>query len=297
MRLFSGKGVFDKNLVNVHNADKKRTYYSAIIKGATIARGDGMARKIVFTGGKGGVGKTTVCANFAASLAKKGARVLIVDADFGLNNIDVVCGVENLASYDVIDVIEGRCRAKQALVKHPDFPTLYILPSNRSLPERYVSPQALKVVLDGLEPSFDYLFIDSPDGVEEGFHRAAACAEEAMVVTTPHVTALRDADKAIALLKSYQLQSICLIVNRVRGDRVLSGDCLSPKEISSLLSLPLFGVVPEEGRLETEEFDGGGKPFATLTYNLRTGKRRLYDTTKKYVGFFGSIRRMIRKNI
>ncbi|MBQ9118258.1 MAG: septum site-determining protein MinD [Clostridia bacterium] len=256
-----------------------------------------MARKIVFTGGKGGVGKTTVCANVAASLAKKGARVLVCDADFGLNNVDVVCGVESKAAYDVVDVIEGRCRAKQALVRHPDFPTLYILPSNRSSPERYVSPQALKVVLDGLESGFDFVFIDSPDGLEEGFHRACVCADEAIVVTTPHITALRDADKAVALLKSYALKSIVLAVNRVRGDWVLSGECLTPEEIGKLLSLPLIGVIPDEDRLAIGEFYGGGKPFGLLASNLYSNKKRLYDPTKKYQGFFGAVRRLIRKSI
>ena len=256
-----------------------------------------MARTIVLTGGKGGVGKTTVCANLGASLAKKGARVLICDADFGLNNIDVVCGVEDQSNYDVVDVIEGRCRAKQALIRHPDFPMLYILPSNRSVPERYVSPQALKAVLDGIEGSFDFLLIDSPDGVEEGFHRACACASEALVVTTPHITALRDADKAVALLRSYQLQEAGVVVNRVRGDRLLSGECLSPQEVAQLLSLPLIGVVPERDSLEVGEFFGGGKPFQMLAHNLISKKKRIFDATKPYTGFFGAVKRMVRKNL
>lgn len=256
-----------------------------------------MARKIVFTGGKGGVGKTTVCANLGATLAKKGQRVLICDADFGLNNVDVVCGVEGQSTYDVVDVIEGRCRAKQALIRHPDFPTLYILSSNRSAPERYVSPQALKAVLDGIEGSFDFLLIDSPDGVEEGFHRACACASEALVVTTPHITSLRDADKAIALLKSYELQGVGLIVNRVRGDKLLSGESLTPEEVSELLSLPLIGVVPERDSLEFGSFFGGGKPFQLLAHNLFFKKKKILDATKPYAGFFGAIRRSLRKNL
>lgn len=256
-----------------------------------------MARKIVLTGGKGGAGKTTVCANLAASLAKKGERVLVCDADFGLNNVDLVCGLERRATYDIVDVVEGRCRAKQALIRHPDFPTLYLLPSHHSAPERYLSPQTLKVVLDALEGGFDYLLIDSPDGLEEGFHRAIVPAEEAIVVTTPHVTSLRDADKAIALLKSYQLKGVFLLINKVRGDRLLTGECLSPQEIGNLLSLPLIGVIPEEDRLETGEFDGGGKPFQVLANNLRFGKNRLYDTTKKYRGFWGFFKRIMRKSL
>ena len=251
----------------------------------------------MFTGGKGGTGKTTVCSFLAANLAAKGARVLICDADFGLNNVDVVCGVERQISHDIVDVIEGRCRAKQALVRHPDFPTLYILPSNRTVAERYVSPQTLKVVLDRIEGNFDFLFIDSPDGVEEGFHRACACASEALVVTTPHITALRDADKAISLLKSYAFSSVSLIVNRVRGDRVAAGESLSPEEITQLLSLPLIGVIPEEERLERGVLDAGGKPFDWLASNLLTEKKRIYDTTKKYMGLIGGLRRIIRKSL
>lgn len=256
-----------------------------------------MARKIVLTGGKGGVGKTTVAANLGASLTRKGARVLICDADFGLNNVDVVCGIEDLSTYDLVDVIEGRCRAKQALVRHPEFCNLYVLPSNRSMPERYVSPQALKVVLDGLADGFDYVLIDSPDGLEEGFHRAASCAEEALVVTTPHLTALRDADKATALLRSYGFKAINLVVNRVRGDRILTGECLSPKEIATLLNLPLIGVLPESDRLEVGAFTGGGVPFKALANNVAGGKLRMIDPTRQYTGVWGGVKRILRKSL
>ncbi|MDE6677321.1 MAG: P-loop NTPase, partial [Clostridia bacterium] len=158
-----------------------------------------MARKIVITSGKGGVGKTTVCCNLAVQLAKAGNRVIICDLDFGLNNVDVVLGTENLAIYDVLDAVEGRCRPRQALVRHPRYPTLYSLASNR-VSERYVSPQAVRLVLDSLAPQFDYIFIDSPAGIEDGFHRAASCAEEALLVTTPHISAMRDADRVSGIL-------------------------------------------------------------------------------------------------
>ncbi len=164
--------------------------------------GEAMARKIVITSGKGGVGKTTVCCNLAVQLAKTGSRVIVCDLDFGLNNVDVVFGTENLAIYDVLDAVEGRCRPRQALVRHPRYPTLYCLASNR-VSERYVSPQAIRLVLDALAPQFDYIFIDSPAGIEDGFHRAASCAEEALLVTTPHISAMRDADRVSGILKSY----------------------------------------------------------------------------------------------
>ena len=256
-----------------------------------------MARKIVVTSGKGGVGITTVAANLAAQLALKGARVVLCDADFGLNNADVALAVENAVIYDLVDVIEGRCRAKQALVKHPEFPNLYVLSSAHSAPERYISPQALKVVLDPLSPNFDFIFIDCPAGIDDGFHRAVATADEAIVVTTPHISSLRDADKIITMLKSYRLAELSVAVNMLRGDLLLSGDCLSPKEIAELLKTPLLGVLPEEYRIYSGDLTEVHPAFKILANNLLTGKRKLYDTTKKYSGLFGNIRRVLKRSL
>ena len=256
-----------------------------------------MARKIVITSGKGGVGKTTVAACLSAQLARRGQRVVLCDADFGLNNVDVVTGVENLVTYDVVDVIEGRCRAKQALVRHPDFGNLYILTSSHSAPERYVSPQSLKLVLDALSPQFDFVIIDCPAGIDEGFHRAVASANEAIVVTTPHVSALRDADKVITLLKSYHLSELSLVVNKVRGDLLLTGESLSPQEIEKLLKLPVLGVLPEEYGVYGGAFADLHPAFKTLSSNLMTGKRKLYDPTRKYTGVFGNLRRILKRNL
>lgn len=256
-----------------------------------------MARKIVVTSGKGGVGKTTVSVRIAAQLAKKGQRVLICDADFGLNNVDVATGLENCVTYDVIDVIEGRCRAKQALVRHPKYVNLYVLTSGRSTPERYVSPQAVKVVLDGLAPQFDFIFIDCPAGIDEGFHRAVASADEAIVVTTPRLTALRDADRVITLLKSYQLQTLSLIVNRTRGELLATGDCLSPTEIAELLKLPLIGVIPEEYEIGENDLTEIHTAFRLTAHTLLTGKKKLYDVTKKYSGLWGNLRRVLKRSL
>ncbi|MBQ7924342.1 MAG: septum site-determining protein MinD [Clostridia bacterium] len=256
-----------------------------------------MARKIVVTSGKGGVGKTTVAASLSAYLARKGQRVVLCDADLGLNNIDVATGVESLITYDIVDVIEGRCRAVQALVQHPDFPNLYVLTSSHSAPERYVSPQAFKLVLDTLAPKFDFIFIDCPAGIEDGFHRAVASANEAMVITTPQVSAIRDADKVITLLKSYDFSAISLLVNRVRGDLLFSGDCLMPQEIEKLLKTPLIGVIPEEYSVATGALSDIHTAVKTVGNNLLTGKKKLYDTTRKYAGFFGGLRRMLKRNL
>ncbi len=256
-----------------------------------------MARKIVVTSGKGGVGKTTVAVNLAARLAQKGQRVILCDADFGLNNVDVCAGVEHLVSYDIVDVIEGRCRAKQALVKHPIYPNLFILTSSHSAPERYVSPQAVKVVLENLAPQFDFIFIDCPAGLDEGFHRAVGTADEAIVVTTPHISALRDADKTITVLKSYQLNALSVVVNKVRGDLLTSGECLSPKEIEELLKTPISGLLPEEYGIYGGNLTEIHPAFKTLANNFLTGKRKLYDVTRKYSGFWGNVRRVLRKKL
>ena len=256
-----------------------------------------MARKIVVTSGKGGVGKTTVAVNLAARLAQKGQRVVLCDADFGLNNVDVAAGVEHLVSYDVVDVIEGRCRAKQALVKHPLYGNLYILTSSHSAPERYVSPQALKVVLESLSAQFDFILIDCPAGIDDGFHRAVATADEAIVVTTPHISALRDADKVITVLKSYHLKELSVVLNKVRGDLLLSGDCLSPDDVSSLLKTPIMALLPEEYGIYEGDISEIHPSFRTLANNLLTGRKRLYDVTKKYSGLWGNLRRVLKKTL
>jgi septum site-determining protein MinD len=263
---------------------------------AKIVRSVFMARRIVVTSGKGGVGKTTLAVCLGAQLALKGWRVVLCDGDFGLNNVDVLAGVDELAIYDVVDVIEGRCRAKQALVRHPKYPNLHILAARTATSERYISPQALKIVLDGLSPAFDFILIDCPTGLDEGFHRAVGTADEAIVVTTPHLIALRDADKTVTLLKSYRLQGVSLVVNRVRGDLLAAGECLTPTEIATLLNLPLAGVIPETDgeRLCLASPHPAFKRTACL---LATGKGKPYDVTRKYKGLFGNIRRALKRRL
>lgn len=256
-----------------------------------------MARKIVITSGKGGVGKTTVAVGLAARLAQKGHRVILCDADFGLNNADLCAGVESLVTYDLVDVIEGRCRAKQALVKHPQYPNLYLLTSSHSAPERYISPQAVKLVLENLSPQFDFILIDSPAGIDDGFHRAVATAEEAIVVTTPQASALRDADKAVTVLKSYHLDGISVVLNRVRGELVMAGECLSPCEVEELLKTPVCGVLPEEYGIYRGDFTQIHPAFRLLANNLLTGRTKLYDVTKKYSGLFGNIRCVLKRRL
>ena len=255
-----------------------------------------MARKIVITSGKGGVGKTTVTANLGVQLAKRGYRVIVCDLDFGLNNVDVVLGTENLALYDIVDAVEGRCRPKQALIRHPRYPSLYSLASNR-ISDRYVSPQAVRLILDSLSPQFDFILIDSPAGIDEGFHRAVCCAEEALLVTTPHISAMRDADKVAGMLKSYRLLNVSLIVNLVRGDMLKRGEVLSPEAISEELRLPLAAVIPEEDRIFLDNVAEKSRAFKWLAAHCALGKGKLYDPQKKYGGLVGAIRRSLKRNL
>ncbi len=223
-----------------------------------------MARKIVVTSGKGGVGKTTVCCNLGVQLARRGLRVAVCDLDFGLNNVDVVFGVENAAVYDVSDAVEGRCRPRQTLVRHPRYPTLFCLASNR-VSERYISPQAVRLVLESVAPQFDFILIDSPAGIEEGFHRAAACAEEALLVTTPHISAMRDADRVSGILKSYRFRDVGLVVNLVKRDMARRGEILSPEEISAALRLPVRAVIPEDDKFFLDNVSERSRAFRLLS--------------------------------
>ena len=184
-------------------------------------------------------------------------------------------------------------------MQHPEYPNLFILASNHTDPNKYISPQAVRLILDNLAPRFDYILIDSPAGIEAGFHRAASSAEEALVVTTPHISALRDADKAIAVLKSYCLKKIDLIINMVRGDMIVDGEILSPREISDILKIPLIGIVPQEDGVFLGERGrtGAQKAFKLLAENVAKGTRKIYNVTCKYNGFFGSIRRSLKKSL
>ena len=261
-----------------------------------------MARKIVITSGKGGVGKTTVTANLGIFLATFGARVVMVDVDFGLNNLDVVMGLENRIVYDVADVLSGRCRSKQALVQDKGRKNLFILPSGGLSATNSVSGAQLKLVIEDLAPLFDYVLIDCPAGLDMGFHRAVAAAEEAIVVATPALTSLRDADKTVTMLKSYRLDRIGLVVNRVRGDLIMSDKMLLPRDIEGLLKTDLIGVIPEEDAVFLSgaylpKTSDAFKAYKMLALKVHKGAGKIFDPTKKYSGFFGSIRRSIKRSV
>jgi len=262
-----------------------------------------MAKKIVITSGKGGVGKTTLTANLGMALSSFGARVVLIDIDFGLNNLDVVLGLENKIVYDISDVLRGRCRVKQALVQHDFYKNLYILPSDKISVDSNITGQNIKLILDNISSVFDYVLIDCPAGIDVGFHRAVSCADRAIVVTTPNLTSLRDADKVIGILKSYRLDKINLVINRIRGDLIMCKKMMNPKDIESMLKIPLIGVVPEEDNVflssgyRLPKDSESWKSYSVLAGNLHYGKEKILDLTDKYSGFFGSIRRSIKRSI
>lgn len=262
-----------------------------------------MARKIVVTSGKGGVGKTTICANLGAMLTNFGFRVAIIDVDIGLNNLDVVMGIENRVVFDLIDVIEGRCRPAQALVEDKRFNSLFVMPSAHSYRGNELTPNDIKKVIDCLSDSFDYILIDCPAGVEAGFHRAVSCANEALVVVTPHISSIRDADKVLSILASYNLQNKGLIINRVRGDLMMSGEMIDVDEIIRFLHIPIMGVIPEDDDITALSSIGGlggssaNRAWTLLAENIHNGTKKVYDCTSKYRGLFGSLRRNLKRRV
>lgn len=262
-----------------------------------------MAKKIVITSGKGGVGKTTVTANLGIMLANLGQRVCMIDIDFGLNNLDIVMGVENKIVFDLLDVFEGRCRIKQALVQNQNIKNLYVLPSGQCDSTCRITGQNIKLILENISPLFDYLLLDCPAGIDVGFHRAVSCADEAIVVATPNLTSLRDADKVITILKSYKLDFLGLVVNRARGDLIMSDKMLFPSDIKDLLKIDLLGVLPEEDAVflsngyTLPRRSESWKAYKILANNVNKGTKKIFDVTNKYTGFFGSIRRSIKRGL
>lgn len=205
-----------------------------------------MGEVIVVTSGKGGVGKTTTTANLGAGLALMGRRVALVDADIGLRNLDVVLGLENRIVYDITDVTSGHCRLRQALIKDKRFEGLYLLPAAQTKDKTAVSPEQMKALCAELREEFDFVIIDCPAGIEQGFRNAIAGAEKAIVVTTPEVAAVRDADRVIGLLEAAELRDPKLIINRIRPRMVRAGDMMSIEDIVDILAVELLGVIPED---------------------------------------------------
>ena len=264
-----------------------------------------MTRRFIVTSGKGGVGKTTIVSALGVAIAELGFKVLLVDMDFGLNNLDVIMGIENKVVYDIIDVLEGKCDARQALVQDFFIPTLYTLPSIHGFCRVRFGSKELLQIISQVENNFDFVIIDCPAGIDGGFKRAVECAGEHIVVTTPHISAVRDAGKVVNCLKSNLNSLPYVIINRARGDLILDGEMLSTNSIIDFMSAELIGVVPEDDEICTQSYKGGAleemsfakQSINMIASNIITGEKNIFDCTKRYKGVVGRIRKALRKRV
>ena len=222
-------------------------------------------RAIVITSGKGGVGKTTATANIGLGLAKHERKVALVDADIGLRNLDIIMGLENRIVYHLVDVVRGRCQLRQALVKDKRFPHLTMLPASQIDQKEAVTPEQMKDLVGRLREEFDFVLIDCPAGIEQGFRNAVAGADEAIVITTPDVSPVRDADRVIGLLQT-ELGDPQLIINRMSTEMVKRGDMLNQQDVLDILAVRLLGIVPEDG--EVLVAGNRGAPVVLNDYSL-----------------------------
>lgn len=257
-----------------------------------------MSEVIVITSGKGGVGKTTTTANVGTGLAMEGKKVVLIDTDIGLRNLDVVMGLENRIVYNLVDVIEGNCRIKQALIKDKRNPTLYLLPSAQTRDKTAVSPEKMAKLTEELKDEFDYILLDCPAGIEQGFKNAIAGADRAIVVTTPEVSAVRDADRIIGLLDANEIKKTELVVNRLRTDMVKRGDMMSSQDVVEILSVDLLGVVPDDENIVVSTNQGeplvgskclAGQAYKNICDRIMGEEVPFLDLTQKN-GFFSKLK-------
>ncbi len=205
----------------------------------------GAGRRIVITSGKGGVGKTTTTANLGAALARRGHRVVLVDADIGLRNLDLVLGVEKRIVFDIVEVVEGRCELRQALIRDKRIETLSILPAAQTREKEAVTEEQFARIVSDLSQTHDFVLVDCPAGIEHGFRNAVAGASEAIIVTTPEVSAIRDAARVVGKIDERGLP-LRLIVNRIRPEMVRTGDMMSVEDVCEILSAEVIGIVPDD---------------------------------------------------
>ena len=263
-----------------------------------------MSEVIVVTSGKGGVGKTTTSANVGTGLAKLNKKVVLIDTDIGLRNLDVVMGLENRIVYNLVDVVEGNCRPKQAMIKDKRYDNLYLLPSTQTRDKTSVTPEQMKALTNELRQEFDYIILDCPAGIEQGFKNAIAGADRALVVTTPEVSAIRDADRIIGLLEANEMKRTDLIVNRIRTDMVKRGEMMSLEDVLDILAINLIGAVPDDENIVISTNQGeplaGNNTLAGQAY-MNICKRILGEEVPMLDlsagnGFFSKIANIFKKN-
>lgn len=258
---------------------------------------------LTITSGKGGVGKTTATANLGTALAANGNKVVCIDADIGLRNLDVVLGLENRIVYDLVDLVEGRCRMRQALIRDKRLPELFLIPAAQTRDKSAVSPSDMIRLCDELRSEFDWILIDSPAGIERGFRNAIAPADIAIVVTNPEVAAVRDADRIIGLIEAEEKGPARLLINRIKPGMVKRGEMLSPDDVLELLAVELIGMVPEDEIVITSTNKGmpvaldgkskAGQAFRNIAQRLQ-GANIPFLPLEEEGGFFDRISKLIR---
>lgn len=271
----------------------------------TYFRRKKMSEVIVITSGKGGVGKTTTSANLGTGLAMQGKKVAMIDADIGLRNLDVIMGLENRIVYDLIDVVEGNCRLKQALIKDKKYESLYLLPAAQTRDKDAVSPEQMQKLCENLkEEGFDFIIIDCPAGIEQGFKNAIAGADKAFVVTTPEVSAVRDADRIIGMLEANELRNPKLILNRIRIDMVKKGDMMTMEDVTDILAVDILGIVPDDESIVissnkgepavTDEASQAGQAYRNIVQRVLGNEVPLLDL-EEGKGFIGKLKKLFHK--
>lgn len=256
-----------------------------------------MGEVIVITSGKGGVGKTTTTANIGVGLAILDKKVVVIDTDLGLRNLDVVMGLENRIVYNLVDVIEGNCRIKQALIKDKRYENLYLLPSAQTKDKSAVTPEQVRKLTEELAEEFDYVLLDCPAGIEQGFQNAVAGATRAIVVTTPEVSAIRDADRIIGLLEKNNIKKIDLVINKIRIEMVKRGDMMSVEDVNEILAVQLLGAIPDDEQIVIATNQGepviemdslAGKAYSNICKRI-TGEDVPFLSLDAHTGFWGKL--------
>jgi septum site-determining protein MinD len=236
-----------------------------------------MGKVIVVTSGKGGVGKTTTTANLGTGLAMAGKRVVVIDADIGLRNLDVILGLENRIVYNLVDIVEETCRPKQAMIKDKKLEGLFLIPAAQTRDKSAITPEQMKTLTAKLKEDYDYVLIDCPAGIEQGFKNAIAGADEALVVTTPEVSAVRDADRIIGMLEAAEVPSTRLVINRIKQEMVLKGEMMGIDDVVEILAVDLLGIIPDDSEIVVASNKGepviyNKKSFAGQAYKNITDR-------------------------
>lgn len=264
-----------------------------------------MSTSIVITSGKGGVGKTTTTANIGTALAMMGKKVVVVDADTGLRNLDLHLGLENRIVYNLVDVVEGTCRLKQALIKDKRFDNLFLLPTAQTKDKTAVTPEQMQELVETLKQDFDFVIIDCPAGIEHGFENAVAGADRAIVVTTPEVSAVRDADRIIGKLEAKGLEDHQLIVNRIKFEMTKKGEMLNIDDMTDILAIKLLGIVPDDEKIVistnrgepavTDATSKAGQAYKNIARRLLGEEVPLMEMETEESGFFSIFKKLFRR--